>query len=33
MNEKAKDNKAFTNIVMPYVDKIIGIDQRFSSDN
>ena len=33
MNEKAKDNKAFTNIVMPYVDKVIGIDQRFSSNN
>jgi hypothetical protein len=33
MNTKAQDNKAFTNIIMPYVDKVIGIDQRFSSED
>lgn len=33
MNDKAKDNKAFTTIIMPYIDKVIGIDKRFSSGN
>lgn len=33
MNDKAKDAKAFTNIIMPYVDKVIGIDKRFSSND
>lgn len=31
MDEKYKDSKAFTNIVMPYIDKVIGIDRHFTS--
>ena len=33
MADKMKDQKAFTNIIMPYVDKVIGIDQKFASKN
>jgi hypothetical protein len=33
MESKIKDDKAFTNIITPYVDKLIGIDRRFSSEN
>lgn len=31
MNDKIRDEQAFTNIVMPYVTKLIGIDKRFYS--
>ena len=31
MKDKMGDNKTFTNIIMPYIDKVIGIDQKFSS--
>ena len=31
MDAKFKDEKAFTNIMMPYVDRIIGIDRSFKS--
>ena len=33
MVDKMKDSKAFTKVIMPYVDKVIGIDKRFSSNN
>jgi hypothetical protein len=29
MDAKHKDAKAFTAIILPYVDKLIGIDSRF----
>jgi hypothetical protein len=33
MNDKFRDNKALTNIVTPYIDKLIGIDRSFSSES
>lgn len=33
MEEKYRDNKTFTNIFMPYVDKLIGIDRSFGTEN
>lgn len=33
MESKFKDTAAFTNIFTPYIDKLIGIDKRFSSSN
>ena len=33
MHEKINDTASFTNILMPYVDKILGIDKTFSTKN